>query len=130
MRGGNRVYLTEINLRMGGTTHPFLMARLVTNGTYDDSTGELVAGGVPKYYMGSDNLKSATYVGLQPADVIAAVRAAGLAFDRSTGRGATLHLLGALPRFGKVGVTAISDSPHEADDLYQEVVAVIDSLAT
>ena len=129
MRGGNRVYLTEINLRMGGTTHPFLMARLVTNGVYDDTTGELIADGIPKYYMGTDNLKSATYVGLTPGDVIGAVRDRGLAYDRSTGTGATLHLLGALSRFGKLGVTSIADSPHEAEDLYHRVVKVVDSLS-
>lgn len=128
-RGGNRVYLTEINLRMGGTTHPFLMARLVTGGSYDDSTGELIADGVPKYYMGTDNLKSSTYVGLTPGEVIDAVRAEGLAFDRSTGRGVTLHLLGALARFGKLGVTSIGDSPHAAEELYGELVRVVDSLA-
>src|SRR5437763_2975620 len=27
-RGGHDINLSEINLRMGGTTHPFLMARL------------------------------------------------------------------------------------------------------
>jgi hypothetical protein len=128
-RGGNRIYLTEINLRMGGTTHPFLMARLVTNGIYDDTTGELISDGVPKYYMGTDNLKSATYVGLTPAEVIAAVAEHGLAFDRTSGTGVTLHLLGALPRFGKVGVTSIGDSPHQAEELYRDVVRVIDARA-
>jgi PGM1 C-terminal domain/ATP-grasp domain len=129
-RGGNRVYLTEINLRMGGTTHPFLMARLVTEGVYDDTTGELIANATPKYYIGTDNLKSATYVGLRPADVIAAVRDHGLAFDRATGTGVTLHLLGALPGFGKLGMTSIADSPHEAEKRYHEVVELVDGLAT
>lgn len=128
-RDGNRVYLTEINLRMGGTTHPFLMTRLVTGGAYDDATGELVAGGRAKHYMGTDNLKSETYVGLRPEDVIACVRDRGLAFDRERGAGVTLHLLGALRRFGKLGVTSIADSPHEAEERYHDVVTAIDSLA-
>jgi hypothetical protein len=128
-RGGNRVYLTEINLRMGGTTHPFLMARLVTEGSYDDTTGELIAASTPKYYIGTDNLKSATYVGLRPADVIDAVQRSGLAFDRESRTGVTLHLLGALPGFGKLGVTSIANSPHEADERYHEVVKVVDGLA-
>ncbi|MDP9069934.1 MAG: ATP-grasp domain-containing protein, partial [Actinomycetota bacterium] len=32
--GGDEVYLSEINLRMGGTTHPFWMARLASGGVY------------------------------------------------------------------------------------------------
>ena len=128
-RAGNRIYLTEINLRMGGTTHPFLMARLVTGGIYDDATGELVVDGRPKFYMGTDNLKSETYVGLNPADAIRVVTERGLAYDRDSGTGATLHLLGALGRFGKVGVTSIADSPHEAEERYHDVVKAIDSLA-
>jgi hypothetical protein len=59
---------------MGGTTHPFWMARLVTGGTYDPTTGELVAGGRPKSYVASDNLKSAALVGRTPADYATAVK--------------------------------------------------------
>ena len=57
--GGYVLNLGEINLRMGGTTHPFLMARMVTGGRLEESTGELIASGQPKSYLASDNLKSA-----------------------------------------------------------------------
>ncbi|MBV9285493.1 MAG: hypothetical protein JO176_12810 [Acidimicrobiia bacterium] len=123
--GGWDINLSEINLRMGGTTHPFWMARAVTGGVYDPSTGDLVAGGTAKCYVASDNLKSATLVGHSPAEVIAAVERAGLAFDAGRGAGATLHLLGALPRFGKMGLTCIADSPDEADALYEEVSSLL-----
>ena len=32
------VFLSEINLRMGGTTHPFLMVRMASQGRYDEAT--------------------------------------------------------------------------------------------
>ena len=60
---GDDVYLSEINLRLGGTTHPFWMARLVTGGAYDPSSGDLIADGRPKYYVASDNVKSPALVG-------------------------------------------------------------------
>ncbi|MBV9410377.1 MAG: hypothetical protein JO148_02175, partial [Acidimicrobiia bacterium] len=123
--GGWDINLSEINLRMGGTTHPFWMARLVTGGVFDPSTGNLVADGRPKYYVASDNVKSQTLVGRTPADVIAGVDRAGLAFDAKRGTGATLHLLGALPKFGKMGVTCIADSPEDADALYEELNATL-----
>src|SRR5207248_4931799 len=61
------VRLSEINLRMGGTTHPFWMARLVTGGAYNPATGELVAAGRNKSYVATDNLKDDSLVGAAPA---------------------------------------------------------------
>jgi hypothetical protein len=119
------VYLSEINLRMGGTTHPFWMVRLATEGTYDHSTGELMAGGKPKRYVASDNIKAPALVGRPPASVIEAVDKAGLGFDPVTRTGATLHLLGALRPFGKMGATCIADNLQEADELYDEVVRLL-----
>jgi hypothetical protein len=117
------IYLSEINLRMGGTTHPFWMARLATGGRYDTATGELVANSRPRSYVASDNLKSPDLVGRSPADVIGDVRRRGWAFDPERGTGATLHLLGALPEHGKMGVTCIAGSPADADALFAEVTA-------
>jgi len=122
---GYDIRLSEINLRMGGTTHPFWMARLVTGGAYDPSTGQLLADGRAKSYVAGDNLKSPALVGRKPADVIADVDTRGLAFDPERGTGATLHLLGALPGFGKMGMTCIADSPEDADALYRELNAVL-----
>jgi biotin carboxylase len=119
------IRLSEINLRMGGTTHPFWMARLVTGGAYDPSTGQLVADGRAKSYVASDNIKSPALVGRTPADVIAEVDSRGLGFDRTRGTGATLHLLGAVPGFGKMGMTCIADSPEDAQAHYQELSAVL-----
>jgi len=119
------IRLSEINLRMGGTTHPFWMARLVTNGVYDPSSGELVAGGRPNCYVASDNVKGQALVGRAPADVIADVDRRGLAFDPARGTGATLHMLGAVPGFGKMGITCVAESPEDADALYQELTAAL-----
>ncbi|MGH9282618.1 MAG: peptide ligase PGM1-related protein, partial [Acidimicrobiales bacterium] len=92
-----QVYLSEINLRLGGTTHPYWMTRLATGAVYDRDRGELVAGGRPRCYVATDNLKFEKLVGRTPAEVIDAVDRSGLAFDPATGTGVTLHLMGALP---------------------------------
>ncbi len=123
--GHHEVFLSEVNLRMGGTTHPFAMARLVTGGTYDPDTGELRVGDQPKSYVASDNLKSESLLGRTPGDLIETVDRAGLAYDGATKTGVTLHLLGALPRYGKMGATCIADSPEEADKLYEELRAKV-----
>ncbi len=126
--GKYRAHLTEINLRMGGTTHPYLMTKLAIEGRYDVASGELIAGGRPKAYVATDNLKSESFVGLRPRDVIKAVADAGVAYDHDSRTGVTLHLLGALPGFGKLGVTCIGNSPEEADALYEDVMSVLAEL--
>ncbi len=122
---GDAVYLSEINLRLGGTTHPYWMARLATGATYDRASGELVTGGGPRCYVATDNLKSRHLAERSPAEVIAMVDAAGLAFDPSTGTGVTLHLLGAVPGYGKVGATCIGGSAESADALYRRLLDVL-----
>lgn len=123
--GGNHVYLSEINLRMGGTTHPFWMARLVTGGEYDPSTGELMVEGEPRRYVATDNIKETSLIGCTPADVIAVVDKAGLAFDAATKSGVTLHLLGALQPYGKMGAVCIAPTLEEADVLYADLLGAL-----
>ena len=123
--GGSQVFLSEINLRLGGTTHPYWMTRLATGAAYDVATGELVAGGTAKRYVATDNLKSQRLIGRTPAEVIDAVDGAGIAFDPATGTGVALHLLGALPRFGKMGATCIADTLEDAERLSDELSAVL-----
>jgi hypothetical protein len=124
--GGNHVYLSEINLRMGGTTHPYWMARLATGGTYDPATGELVApDGRPRRYLATDNLKEPALIGCTPAEVIAAVDRSGLAFDPARGCGVTLHLLGALPSSGKMGATCIAETLEDADAMHRDLVRLL-----
>ena len=124
-RSGVDTYVSEINLRIGGTTHPFWMALLATEGTYDPATGQLVADGQAKAYLATDNLKSERLAGQSPTQVVATIAEAGLAYDHRTRTGATVHLLGALHDYGKLGVTCIADSPGGADDLYRKLKRVL-----
>jgi hypothetical protein len=105
------------------------MTRLATEADYRTGTGELMARSGPRSYVATDNLKSERLLGLSPGQVIDAVDQAGLGFDHRTQAGATLHLLGAVPGFGKMGTTCVGGSPQEADELYREVVATIEGFA-
>jgi PGM1 C-terminal domain/ATP-grasp domain len=126
---GNRAFLSEINLRMGGTTHPFQTARLATGGKIDQDTGHLLVDGKPKYYVASDNMKSERYVGLSPTELIDRVDRAGLSFDSSSKTGVIMHLFGAVPNYGKLGATCIADTREAAESLFEHVVAEIDELS-
>ena len=125
---GDRITLSEINLRVGGTTHPYWMARLAARGTYDQESGELrVPAGGTRCYVATDNLKSDRLVGRRPAEIVERIDRAGLAYDPSTATGATLHLLGALADAGKMGVTCIAATPDDADELYRQVLGALDA---
>ncbi len=122
-----RHYAIEINLRKGGTTHPFLMLDFLTDGSFDEETGEyVIPTGKPRYYYASDNLVSAQYRGLTPRDLIDIAVDHKLHFHGGTQEGVVFHLIGALSQFGKLGVLCIGESPGRARALHNEIVRVLD----
>jgi hypothetical protein len=117
----------EVNLRKGGTTHPFMMLQFLTDGVYDAATGlYLTPTGEPRYYYTSDNLQSPSYRGLSPDDLIDISVYHGLHFHGAEQQGVVFHLIGALSEFGKLGVVCLADSPQGAQRRYAETVAVLD----
>ena len=125
--GGWKHYAIEVNLRKGGTTHPFLTLRFLTDGNYDMLTGEFYAQNArPKYYYASDTLQSDRYKGLSPDDLIDISVYHDLHFHANTERGVVFHLMGALSEFGKLGVVCIGDNPQQAQFLYKRTRSVLD----
>ncbi|BAU65608.1 hypothetical protein STA3757_29970 [Stanieria sp. NIES-3757] len=117
----------EINLRKGGTTHPFMTLKLLTNGYYDYSTGLfLTQQNQPKYYLATDNLQKPQYRGLLPNDLMDIIAQHRLHFDSSNRTGSVFHLMGALSEFGKLGLTSIGNSLAEAEMIYRHVEEVLD----
>ena len=121
----------EINLRKGGTTHPFMTLKLLTNGNYDNSTGLFLSqANQPKYYISSDNLQKEHYRGLLPNDLMDIIAQDRLHFDSSTRTGSVFHLMGALSEFGKLGLTSIGNTLEEAQAIYDHVEEVLDRETT
>lgn len=117
----------EINLRMGGTTHPYLALQFLTGGKLDRSTGLFYSpAGLAKFYRATDNLRSESYRGLLPEDLIDILTDNRLHYSHSTDSGVLFHLIGALSEFGKLGLTAIGNSREEADALYYQTLEVLD----
>ena len=118
----------EINLRKGGTTHPFQMLQFLTDGHYESESGRfLTPAGSPRCYYASDNLESEQYRGLTPDDLIDIAVLNGLHFHAATGEGVVFHLIGALSEFGKLGVVCIGASQESAAELYRRTVDVLDA---
>ena len=129
-RGPWAAYAIEINLRKSGTTHPFAVLRHLAPGVYDPELGVyLDQSGQEKYYTATDNLVDEAWTGISEGAVISAITAAGLSFDRGTRTGVVPHMLSGLAIDGRFGITAISNSKRQADELYQSTIAVIQELA-
>ena len=117
----------EINLRKGGTTHPYLTLQFLTDGDYDPHGGVYCTPtGQPCYYFASDNLENPAYKGLIPDALIDIAVNHGLHFDGATQQGVMFHLIGALSEFGKLGTVCIGDSYTNAGKFYRDTVAVLD----
>lgn len=120
-------YGIELNLRKGGTTHPFLMLQFLTGGAYDPVSGLFrVTSGEPRFYYASDNLEAPHYKGMTPADLVDIAVLNGLHYDGTVQEGVVFHLIGALSEFGKLGVVCVGASPERAEALYRRTVKILD----
>lgn len=120
-------YAIEINLRKGGTTHPYLMLQFLTDGCYEANTGlYLTAGNQNRYYFASDNLQSEKYKGLTPHDLIDIAMYHHLLYDATKQEGVMFHLLGALSQYGKLGAVCVGSTLKKAYEYYQKVLDVLE----
>jgi hypothetical protein len=125
--GGWDPYAIEVNLRKGGTTHPFLTLQFLTDGVYDPERAVFTAAnGQAKYFIASDHLESPNYRALSPDDLFDIAVRHGLHFDQTKQTGVVFHMLASLAENGRFGVVAIGNSPAEADGLYRRVGEVVD----
>ncbi|MBD2423767.1 peptide ligase PGM1-related protein [Cyanobium sp. FACHB-13342] len=109
----------EVNLRQGGTTHPYMALSAITGGRLDPASGLYHApSGQALHYKATDNLTAPHLRGLLPVDLIDIVAEAGLHFDPAQLHGSVFHLLGCLSEYGKLGMTCIGRSAEEAEAVY------------
>lgn len=132
LRGGDgwQSYAVEINLRCGGTTHPFFALTALTDGSYDPLAAEYrTRNGDIKHYTATDHLDSPAYTRLTPDDLFDIVANRRLGWDEEHEVGVVLHMVSAIAVAGRVGLTAIGDTLSEARAQYYEVKAALDAAA-
>lgn len=119
-------YAVEINLRNGGTTHPALTLLGLTNGSYDEESGDFVCRSGPRYYVATDHLERPEYRQLTPDDVMEIVGRSGLGWDDESETGVALHMVSAVAVAGRLGATAIGRSHEQAQTLYARLWDCLD----
>jgi PGM1 C-terminal domain len=117
-----RPFALEVNLRMGGTTHPYQTLVRLTGGSYNPDTASFTTRrGHTRHYVATDHLKIPQLPTLGEAGLLARAMRKDLRFDHNRGRGVVFHMLSSIDSLATVGVTAIADAPHRADQLYAHV---------
>src|SRR6266487_728615 len=123
-------YAIEINLRKGGTTHPFLTLQFLTDGKYDPDTAIFTApNGRQKFFVASDHVESPQYRTLTPDDLFDIVVRHNLHFGQTRQTGVLFHMMSALGELGRMGLTAVGNSHEEAKATYDRATAVLDEEA-
>lgn len=125
---GWKHYAIEINLRKGGTTHPYLMLQFLTDGHYEPQTGKfLTAAGQERYYFATDNVKVGCCKGLTPPDLIDIAMQQQLLYDGTTQEGVMFHMISALSQYGKMGMVCIGASPEKSIEYYHKTLSVMEA---
>jgi hypothetical protein len=119
-------YAIELNLRKGGTTHPYETLAQLTGGSYDASTATYTSRvGRPKHYVATDHLEAPALKALGRNGVPALARRAELRFNPLLGTGAVFHMLSSVNELGRVGYTAIADTAEAAGALSERVESML-----
>jgi pheganomycin biosynthesis PGM1-like protein len=120
-------YAIEINLRKGGTTHPFLTLQFLTDGCYNSETAIFTApNGQQKFFVASDHVESPSYRTLTPDDLFDIVVRHDLHFDQTRQTGVVFHMMSALGELGRTGLTAVGNSHEDAKATYERAVTVLE----
>jgi hypothetical protein len=119
-------YAIELNLRKGGTTHPFLTLQFLTDGTYKGERGVfLTPSGSAKYLIATDHFEDERLKALTVTELFDAVVRNGLHFDQARRTGVVFHMISCLTECGRVGLTAVGDNPEDALRIYEAAQAAL-----
>jgi len=123
-------YAVEINLREGGTSHPYGALSLLTGGSLDErKVCFTTPSGQIKHYFAIDWLIAPDYAAIGLNTFLDASSAAGLDWNPDSQTGAIYFMLRGLENRGWIGVVTIENSADHAHDTYLKVVRLLDRLA-
>ena len=100
--GAWTAYAIELNLRKGGTTHPFLTLQFLTDGGTTADRAVPHAAGDEKHLVATDHLEALRYVA-RARRPVRHRRAARPPFRQSPSGGVVFHMISCLTEHGRVG---------------------------
>ena len=121
-----KAHAIEVNLRKGGTTHPFLTLQFLTDGRYEPDTAHFITpSGEERHLVATDHLQDESLKGLRVADLFDLVARAGLQFDPARQVGIVFHMISCITECGRVGMTAIGATPDSAQDVFDRAESAL-----
>lgn len=124
-----KIYPIEINLRKGGTTHPFRIVYFLTGAKYNNKEGMLYCGKKPIYYLARDIIESKDYKNIKAMDLIDLVLKSRINFNKNTKKGVLVFMPGTIRKYGKFGAVCIGNSRREAENYYKRLIKLVDNYA-
>jgi hypothetical protein len=119
-------FAIEVNLRKGGTTHPFLTLQFLTGGRYDPERALFATpSGREKHLMATDHLEDPSLRGLRIGDLFDVIARTGLHFDPAAQTGVVLHMISSVTEVGRIGLTAVGDTAQKAADEYARAERIL-----
>jgi hypothetical protein len=124
----------ELNLRQGGTTHPYSSMAILCGGHTDFDGVFRTKEGKQRSYVATDNYIDHRLNGLKSKDFLRGFSSTSdpnirkLRWSEDTKTGVIFHLLPFL-EYGKIGFTAIGETPEEADLLFKSVSDMMRDIA-
>ena len=128
------VQAIEINLRQGGTTHPYSTMALLCGGSSDRDGIFHTLDGEMRCYMATDSFKDDRLVNMSSAEIIAIIQdktdehAKKIVWNNNTKTGVVFHLL-SFVSLGKIGFTAIGSCKEEANFLFDQALLLLKKVA-
>ncbi len=117
----------EINLRVTGTTYPWMTLKLLTHGSTDDISGVYYSDTLQeRCYISSDCIQSENLKKLVPMDVKDIFdKRKDLNWCPERQTGIVCHLLGCVSENGKIGMTSIAETPYRSQQQFDRAVAFL-----
>jgi hypothetical protein len=120
-----KVYPIEINLRKGGTTHPYRIAHYLTRSKYNKLDGLLYNGKTPIYYISRDFIVDEKYKKLDPKELINLVKNSKISFNKNTKEGVLIFMSGTIRKYGRFGAICIGHSTAEAETYFKRLIRLV-----
>ena len=93
---------------------------------YDAESGRfLTPDGDEKHLVATDHLEADELRALSVGDLFDVVARHGLHFDQSRQAGIVFHMISSITELGRVGMTAVGDTPDHAMELYRRAETIL-----
>jgi hypothetical protein len=81
--------------------------------------------GAERHLVATDHLEAPSLRGLSVGDLFDIVARHGLHFDQARQTGVVLHMISSVTELGRIGLTAVGDSPADADRRHRQAEKIL-----